>query len=69
MTNTYSVFNLLAEPEYVQKIVLRDYLRSLADAAASEARTLECDAVINYTRIWKLRELRTRLRLFASLVA
>jgi hypothetical protein len=65
----YSIWTLLAEPEYAQKIVLRDYLLSMSDAVASEARSMEFAPVLNYTRIIELRGERNRLRFLASRVA
>jgi hypothetical protein len=59
---TYSLPTLLADHDYAQLILLRDYLFSIAAAVSSRANALELAEPLNLTGINALREKRDYLR-------
>ena len=59
---THSLLTLLADPDYAQLVLLRDYLFSIAAAASSQANALELAEPWNLTDIKGLREKRDSLR-------
>jgi hypothetical protein len=61
-TMTHSLLTLLADPDYAQLVLLRDYLFSIAAAASSQANALELAEPWNLTGINGLRQKRDYLR-------
>jgi hypothetical protein len=59
---THSLVATLADPDYAQLVLLRDYLFSTAAAASSQANALELAEPWNLTGITGLREKRDYLR-------
>ena len=59
---THSLLTLLADPDYAQLVLLRDYLFSIAAAVSSQAKALELAEPWNLTGINALRETREYLR-------